>query len=40
MGALLISAGPEAVRRNPDELRHDVARLIDALETRRSMERR
>ncbi len=38
-GALLISAGPEAVRRSPDELRHDVARLIDALEARRSTER-
>jgi ribonuclease P protein component len=39
-GALLISAGPEAVRRSPDELRHDVARLIDALERRRSQEQR
>ena len=39
-GALLISAGPEAVRRSPDELRHDVARLIDALEHRRTLEQR
>ncbi|NLD75349.1 MAG: ribonuclease P protein component [Acidimicrobiales bacterium] len=39
-GALLISAGPEAVRRTPDELRQDVVRLIDALETRRSVEQR
>ena len=34
-GALLISAGPDAVRRTPDELRNDVVRLLDALETRR-----
>ncbi len=39
-GALLISAGPAAVQRTPDELRHDVVRLIDALETRRSLEQR
>lgn len=38
-GALLISAGPDAVGRTPDELRHDVARLFDALE-RRSPESR
>jgi hypothetical protein len=37
---MLISAGPEAVRRNPEELRNDVARLIDALEDRRSVEQR
>ncbi len=35
-GALLISAGPEAARRNPEELRNDVVRLLDALEARRS----
>lgn len=34
-GALLLSAGPEAARRNPDELRNDVVRLLDALDTRR-----
>lgn len=34
-GALLISVGPDAVRRTPDELRNDVVRLLDALETRR-----
>ena len=34
-GALLISVGPEAARRTPDELRNDVVRLLDALETRR-----
>ncbi len=39
-GALLLSAGPSAVRRTPDELRTDVARLLDALEDRRSRERR
>jgi ribonuclease P protein component len=39
-GALLISAGPDAARRTPDELRHDVARLFDALEQRRSPESR
>lgn len=38
-GALLISAGPDAVRRTPDELRNDVVRLLDALETRRQMTR-
>ena len=35
-GALLISAGPEASRRRPDELRNDVASLLAALETRRT----
>lgn len=35
-GALLISAGPDAVRRQPDELRNDVVRLLDALEARHS----
>jgi len=35
-GALLISAGPDAVRRTPDELRNDVVRLLDALESRRA----
>ena len=39
-GALLFSAGPEMVRRSPDELRNDVARLLDALEDRRSRENR
>jgi ribonuclease P protein component len=38
-GALLISVGPEAVRRTPDELRNDVVRLLDALETRRQTAR-
>ena len=33
-GALLISVGPEAVRRTPDELRNDVVRLLDALHPR------
>lgn len=33
-GALLISAGPDAVQRSPDELRNDVVRLLDALESR------
>ncbi len=36
-GALLISAGPEAARRNPDELRNDVVRLLDALDARRHL---
>ncbi len=35
-GALLISAGPEAVRRTPQELRNDVIRLLDALDARRN----
>lgn len=35
-GALLISAGPEAARHNPEELRNDVVRLLAALESRRS----
>ncbi len=34
-GALLIAAGPDATRRDPDELRNDVVTLLDALETRR-----
>ncbi|MBX3284906.1 MAG: ribonuclease P protein component [Actinobacteria bacterium] len=34
-GALLISVGPDAIRRTPDELRNDVVRLLDALESRR-----
>ena len=35
-GALLLSAGPEAARRKPDELRNDVICLLDALEVRRN----
>ena len=35
-GALLLSAGPEATRRRPEELRNDVASLLAALETRRT----
>ena len=34
-GVLLISAGPEASSRDPEELRNDVKRLLAALETRR-----
>lgn len=34
-GALLFSAGPEAARRNPDELRNDVVCLLDALQAHR-----
>ncbi len=34
-GALLISVGPDAIRRTPDELRNDVLRLLDALDSRR-----
>jgi ribonuclease P protein component len=34
-GAILISAGPEAVPRSPDELRNDVVSLLDALAARR-----
>lgn len=34
-GALVIAAGPAAVHRTPDELSSDVARLLDALRTRR-----
>ncbi len=34
-GVLLVSAGPEASGRNPEELRNDVMRLLAALETRR-----
>ena len=36
-GALLISPGPEVVRRTPDELRNDVRSLLEALERRRSV---
>ena len=35
-GALLISVGPEAVRRRSDELRNDVIRLLDELDARLS----
>ena len=34
-GVLLVSAGPEASGRDPEELRNDVKRLLAALETRR-----
>ncbi|WP_426570674.1 ribonuclease P protein component [Aquihabitans sp. McL0605] len=34
-GVLLVSAGPEASDRDPEELRNDVKRLLAALETRR-----
>jgi ribonuclease P protein component len=34
-GALVISAGADASGRNPDELKSDVVRLLDALRTRR-----
>lgn len=34
-GVLLVSAGPEASKRGPEELRNDVNRLLAALETRR-----
>ncbi|HWJ63892.1 MAG TPA: ribonuclease P protein component [Acidimicrobiales bacterium] len=34
-GVLLVSAGPEASGRDPEELRNDVMRLLAALETRR-----
>ncbi len=34
-GALVIAAGPAAVHRTPDELSSDVARLLDALRSRR-----
>jgi ribonuclease P protein component len=37
-GALLVSAGPDASGRGPQELRNDVMRLLDALEARRSGE--
>ena len=33
-GVLLVSAGPEVVQRNPEELRNDVQRLLEALEAR------
>jgi ribonuclease P protein component len=34
-GVLLVSAGPEASGRDPEELRNDVKRLLAALENRR-----
>ncbi|WP_421117995.1 ribonuclease P protein component [Aquihabitans daechungensis] len=34
-GVLLVSAGPEASGRDPEELRNDVMRLLAALEARR-----
>lgn len=34
-GVLLVSAGPDASGRGPEELRNDVMRLLAALETRR-----
>lgn len=34
-GVLLVSAGPEASDRTPEELRNDVMRLLAALEARR-----
>lgn len=34
-GVLLVSAGPEASSRGPEELRNDVKRLLAALESRR-----
>ncbi len=34
-GVLLVSAGPDASGRDPEELRNDVKRLLAALETRR-----
>lgn len=34
-GVLLVSAGPEASGRGPEELRNDVRRLLAALESRR-----
>ena len=34
-GVLLVSAGPDASGRGPEELRNDVKRLLDALDTRR-----
>ena len=34
-GVLLVSAGPEASGRDPEELRNDVKRLLAALEARR-----
>jgi ribonuclease P protein component len=39
-GAVLVSAGPGAVARDPDELRHDVVSLLDALDHRLLGERR
>jgi ribonuclease P protein component len=35
VGAILISAGPQAVVRSPQELRNDVVSLLDALDARR-----
>lgn len=34
-GALLFSVQPDAIGRNPDELRNDVVRLLEALDARR-----
>jgi ribonuclease P protein component len=39
-GAILVSAGPGAVARHPDELRHDVVSLLDALDHRLQREQR
>lgn len=36
-GALLVSAGPEAVRRTHDELSNDVIRLLEELRDRRAV---
>lgn len=33
-GVLLVSAGPEVLGRNPEELRNDVQRLLEALDAR------
>ncbi|MEZ5181106.1 MAG: ribonuclease P protein component [Acidimicrobiales bacterium] len=35
-GALVVTAGPEAARRTPEELRIDVERLLSLLEERRT----
>lgn len=35
-GVLLVSAGPEALRRDPKELRNDVVNVLEALASRRS----
>lgn len=34
-GALLVAPAPEAVRRNPEELRNDVIRVLEELRSRR-----
>jgi ribonuclease P protein component len=34
-GALLLAPGPDAVRRTPDEMRNDVIRILDELQSRR-----